>query len=139
MASERKRPSPRAARKGIAQDKVRIIVVEDDTDLGESVCELLRVSGYQAMHAVDGIAALDAIGNGYLPDLILLDLMMPRMDGWEFREAMLRDKRLKNIPVVVFSAAGQILRPINADQILRKPVAPETLLSTVKSLVRSRH
>jgi two-component system, chemotaxis family, chemotaxis protein CheY len=140
VATERKRPSSnRAGRKRIVKDSVpKILVVEDDTDLGEGVCELLSVSGYRAMHAVDGIAALDALGKGYLPDLILLDLMMPRMDGWEFREAMLNDKRLKSIPVVVFSAAGQILKPIEADHVLRKPVAPETLLAAVKSLVRSR-
>ena len=52
----------------------------------------------------------------------LLDLMMPRMDGWAFRQAQLRDKKLKDIPVVVLSAVSEIGKPIKADEILRKPV-----------------
>jgi CheY-like chemotaxis protein len=79
------------------------------------------MSGYRAAYAVDGIAALEMLRNGDdLPDLILLDLMLPRMDGWGFREAQLGDKRLKDIPVVVLSAAGEVVEPISADYFLRR-------------------
>jgi two-component system response regulator MprA len=94
------------------------------------------VSGYRAAHAVDGLAALQILGQGQLFDLILLDLMMPRMDGWAFREAQLRDKKLKDIPVVVVSAMGKIGKPIKADRVLRKPIEPETLLQTIQNLIR---
>jgi two-component system, chemotaxis family, chemotaxis protein CheY len=116
----------------------KILVVEDDMDLGEVVCEILTISGYRASHAVDGIAALQMLRAGELPDLILLDLMMPRMDGWEFRETLLRNKKLKDIPVIVFSAVTEIAKPIKADHFLRKPVAPEVLLSAIQPLLRRR-
>jgi two-component system, chemotaxis family, chemotaxis protein CheY len=114
----------------------RILVVEDDADLGETVCEILRMSGYRASHAADGLVALEMLGQDGLHDLILLDLMMPRMDGWAFREAQLRDQRLKGIPVVVLSAMGEISKPIDAASLLRKPVEPETLLTTIEKFLR---
>jgi two-component system response regulator MprA len=139
VVRERKNPSPRngpgTTRESFA---TTILVVEDDADLGETVCEVLKISGYKAVHAVDGVAALEALGEGVLPDLILLDLMMPRMDGWAFRDAQLRDKKLKHIPVVVLSAVGEISKPIKADRLLRKPIAPETLLETIENVVRRR-
>ena len=113
-------------------------MVEDDLDLGETVCEILKMSGYRASHATDGLAALQMLGQGELFDLILLDLMMPRMDGWAFREAQLRDKKIKDIPVVVLSAMGEISKPIKADTLLRKPVNPDTLLQTIQKLTRQR-
>jgi len=113
-------------------------VVEDDLDLGQTVCEILNMSGYRASHATNGLVALKMLSNDGLHDLILLDLMMPRMDGWAFREAQLRDKRLKDIPVVVLSAVGEIAKPIKADLVLRKPVEAETLLETVEKIVRRR-
>ena len=113
-------------------------MVEDDLDLGETVCEVLKMSGYRTAHAVDGLAALKMLGKGGLYDLILLDLMMPRMDGWAFRQAQLRDKKLKDIPVVVLSAVSEIAKPIKADQILRKPVEADTLLKTVERFIGRR-
>jgi two-component system chemotaxis response regulator CheY len=115
------------------RDPIKILVVEDDPDLGDTLCDTLAMSGYRAAYAADGIAALELLRNGAdLPDLILLDLMLPRMDGWGFREAQLGDKRLKDIPVVVLSAAGEIVKPINADYLLRKPVTSEMLLATIE-------
>jgi two-component system chemotaxis response regulator CheY len=130
-----RRLDPRETRDDAAP---RILVVEDDIDLGETVCEILKMSGYCASHATDGLVALRMLGQGGLHDLILLDLMMPRMDGWAFRDAQLHDKKIKNIPVVVLSAMGEIIKPIEADLVLRKPVAPETLLETVEKIVWRR-
>ncbi|MGB8681479.1 MAG: response regulator transcription factor [Candidatus Binatus sp.] len=136
MVKGRKNP---ARRKQPSDDGVaRILVVEDDLDLGETVCEILKMSGYRASHATDGLVALQMLGQGGLYDLILLDLMMPRMDGWAFRQAQLRDKKFKNIPVVVLSAVGEISRPIKADELLRKPVEPDELLETVKKFTVRR-
>ncbi len=140
MVTERKPPSSRVdLKKTVVHAAVaKILVVEDDLDLGEAVSEILTMSGYRAAHAADGIAALERLRADELPDLILLDLMMPRMDGWEFREALLRNKRLKDIPVIVFSAVSEIAKPIKADRFLRKPVAPEALLSAIQPLLRRR-
>jgi CheY-like chemotaxis protein len=113
-----------------------ILVVEDHPDLGETVCELLTAYGYLASHAVDGVAALEMLGDGALPDLILLDLMLPRLDGWGFRKAQLADQRLKDIPVIVLSAVGEIVEPIKADHLLRKPVTPKTLLASIERFRR---
>jgi two-component system, chemotaxis family, chemotaxis protein CheY len=110
----------------------RILVIEDDPDLGEVLCELLTIYGYRASCAADGIAALEILECGDLPELILLDLMLPRLDGWGFREAQLNDQRLKDIPVIVLSAVGEIVRPIDADHLLRKPVSPETLFASIE-------
>ena len=139
MVTGRKNPSRRNDPLDSPDDAVaRILVVEDDLDLGETVCEVLKMSGYRTSHATDGLAALQVLGQGELFDLILLDLMMPRMDGWAFREAQLCDKKIKDIPVVVLSAMGEISKPIKADLLLRKPVAPETLLETIQKLIRRR-
>jgi two-component system, chemotaxis family, chemotaxis protein CheY len=139
VVTGRKNPSRRTDPRDTRDDAVpRILVVEDDLDLGETVCEVLKMSGYRASHATDGLVALQMLGMGVLHDLILLDLMMPRMDGWAFRQAQLRDNKIKDIPVVVLSAMGKIAKPIEADLVLRKPVAPETLLETVERIVRRR-
>jgi two-component system chemotaxis response regulator CheY len=139
VVSGRKNPSRRNDPRDPPRDAVaRVLVVEDDLDLGETVCEILKISGYRASHATDGLAALRMLGQGELFDLILLDLMMPRMDGWAFRDAQLRDQKLKDIPVVVLSAVGEIAKPIEAERHLHKPIEPETLLQTIQHLILRR-
>lgn len=114
----------------------RLLVIEDDPDLGDVLCETLTLAGYRVSYAADGIAALEMLRSKDLPDLILLDLMLPRMDGWAFRAAQLRDARLKDIPVIVLSAVGETAKPVVADYLLRKPVDPNKLLSVIE---RFRH
>jgi CheY-like chemotaxis protein len=139
VVTGRKNPSRRTGLQETPDDAApRILVVEDDIDLGATVCEILKMSGYRASHATDGLVALQMLGEGGLHDLILLDLMMPRMDGWAFRQAQLRDKRLTDIPVVVLSAVGEIAKPIAADELLHKPITAETLLGTIQKFVRRR-
>lgn len=89
------------------------------------------MEAYRVSHAADGKAALALLARTELPDLILLDLMMPNMNGWEFRDAQLRDHRLAKIPVVVLSATGERSRPIDAAMVLRKPVTLDDLLLAV--------
>ncbi len=134
MSVSRKSPSLGTNLKEIrdAASAARILVIEDDPDLGEALCELLNIYGYRASWAADGIAALEMLGHGDLPDLILLDLMLPRLDGWGFREAQLNDLRLKGIPVIVLSAVGEVVKPIDADHLLRKPVSPEVLFAAIE-------
>ncbi len=110
--------------------------MEDDKELGSAVCQLLNEFGYRASFTVDGVAALEQLNTIHLPDLIILDLMMPRMDGWKFRDEQLRDPRLNDIPVVVLSAVGEIAESINVTCILPKPVDPAALLNAVEQICR---
>jgi PAS domain S-box-containing protein len=112
-----------------------VLVVEDDVALRESVCELLEESGHEALSAPNGAAALALLrGSTRQPAVILLDLMMPVMSGWQFREEQLRDPALAAIPVVVMSATRD-LRSIRADEVLYKPMKLERLLAVVGRFV----
>ncbi len=113
-----------------------ILLIEDDRDLADAIVEVLRTEGYRVIHAADGVAALGILAEGEPPQVILLDLMMPNMNGWEFREAQLHDPRLAKIPVVVLSATGERARPIDAARVLRKPVTIEDLLRAVAEFTR---
>ncbi len=112
--------------------RVRVLVVEDDRDVRETVIEALEDQGYEADGAGDGAAALDVLRSGTeLPTLILLDLMMPGMNGQQFREAQLADGTLDAIPVVLLSADASIEQKaatMQAAGFLRKPVRLAALL-----------
>jgi CheY-like chemotaxis protein len=109
-----------------------VAVVDDDTDLRETLGELLAEEGYQARLFDNGRAALEFLRGGGSPDLILLDLMMPEMNGWQFREAQLGDERLRAIPVVVMTASrGLEGAPITAQEILYKPIGLGQLIEAV--------
>ena len=113
-----------------------ILLIEDDFDLADAIVEVLQTEDYRVSYEPNGRAALDRLAKDQLPDLILLDLMMPKMNGWEFRTAQLSDRRLARIPVIVLSATGERSRPIDAKMVLRKPVSIEELLSAVGKFLR---
>jgi CheY-like chemotaxis protein len=83
-----------------------VLVIDDDEDIAEGLAEFLADEGFNVVTAADGRAALDHLRRGLRPCTILLDLMMPRMNGWEFRHEQLQDTDLKQIPIVVVTAAG---------------------------------
>ena len=85
-----------------------VLVVEDDEGTREMLRYLVESAGYPVATASNGREALEQLRNGLIPSLILLDLMMPVMDGWQFRAAQLRDGDLLKIPTVVYSAVGNI-------------------------------
>ena len=85
-----------------------ILLVEDDFDVREALAETLRDEGYRVECAVDGEQALDYLRAGGKPGLILLDLMMPRMSGTEFRMVQKVDPQLCGVPVVLLSADGRM-------------------------------
>jgi CheY-like chemotaxis protein len=98
----------------------RVVVVEDDVDIRELVVELLAESGFETVGFADGRAALaDLRRPGGLPAVVLLDLEMPGMTGWEFRREQLLDPLLAHVPVVVASGADP--RSIEADAFVPKP------------------
>ncbi|NJL24657.1 MAG: response regulator [Calothrix sp. SM1_5_4] len=108
-----------------------VLIVEDDPDIREMLESFLRDEGYRVSVAENGRKALDFLrGEGDLPGLILLDLMMPIMDGRTFMGHLLQDSRLSAIPVVTLTAAN-IPRLDQVSDSLRKPVNIEDLLSVV--------
>lgn len=113
----------------------RILVVEDDEDAREAMVALLQMKGYRAVPAGNGKEALDYLHQAPVPDLILLDLWMPVMDGWEFRQQQKLDPRLAAVPVVVVTALSD-RTDVDADEIIIKPVDVEHLLTTVSHYCR---
>ena len=114
-----------------------ILVVDDDNDLRETIGELLAEEGYDAHLCENGRVALDCLRKGERPALILLDLMMPEMNGWQFREEQLRDARLAGIPVVVMTASrGFDDHPITASEFLYKPIGLGELIQAVERNAR---
>jgi CheY-like chemotaxis protein len=114
----------------------RILVIEDDLSIREALAELLAEEGYAVACAANGAEALDLLALDAAPSLILLDLMMPVMNGWEFRSAQRQDPRLAQIPVLVLSAshAGDsgAVTGLGVNAFLQKPFDLETLVSTVQ-------
>lgn len=112
-----------------------LLVVDDDADLREALEEVLRDAGYTVLGASNGKHALEVLGAATeLPGLVLLDMMMPVMDGGAFARAMRQVTPWRDIPVLVFSAsanARQVADEIGACGHLRKPVDVETLLDAV--------
>ena len=113
------------------------LIVEDDVDTSEMLGRFLELEGYHVETAANGKVALERLGSGVGPCVILLDLMMPVMDGWQFRQAQIRDAALADIPVIVVSAAGRDrLEKIQADAYLSKPVDLDELLGCVTQFCR---
>ncbi len=109
-----------------------VLVVDDESDIRQAVAEVLSFEGYQVMVAGDGAEAL-AKARAYRPRLVLLDLMMPRMNGWEFRRAQKRDPEVSGIPVVVLSALGA--ESVDAEGYVGKPFDVDELVSAVRRYV----
>jgi CheY-like chemotaxis protein len=108
-----------------------VLVVDDDEALREAVAEALADEGFTVSCCAHGQDALTVLRSGLRPDVILLDLMMPVMDGWAFREEQSRDPALAAIPVVVVTAAHPLPKPIDARAIVSKPFKVEELLRAV--------
>jgi len=107
-----------------------VLVVDDEIDIRQAVVEVLAEEGYEVIAACDGVEALAQL-RAHHPDLVLLDLMMPRMSGWEFRAEQQHDPSVSDIPVIVLSALGRV-SSIEADGFLPKPFDLEDLLSKVR-------
>ncbi len=115
-----------------------ILVVEDDFAIRETIAELLESEGYGVRRAANGAEALDRLHGEGLPSVILLDLMMPVMDGWEFRSRQRSDPALSGIPVVVLSADNALEQKVSnlgVQAWLSKPFEIDRLLDTIHRLV----
>lgn len=116
----------------------RILVVDDEAFIRMYLEEVLAEEGHEVRTAPEGRAALALLRDGGLPPhLILLDLMMPGMNGWEFRAEQVRDPVLAAIPVVLLSGAGDVqaeARRMGVQGYVTKPFLPFQLLSAIAEL-----
>ena len=111
-----------------------VLIVDDDTDIRDTICMVLEHKGYRALGAANGAEALALLGAGDPVDLILLDMMMPVMDGWGFRKSQPDGPAFVTIPVVVLTGDGRAsskAEAIGAAGYLRKPLDLEDLLAIV--------
>jgi CheY-like chemotaxis protein len=114
-----------------------ILVVEDDHDLRQLTTAVLREVGYFVESAADGVEALEKLRTTGAISLVVLDLNMPRMNGFEFRERQLADATLAAIPVIAVTAYGQLaeqLARLGPIPCLKKPFGHEELLAMIERL-----
>ena len=117
----------------------RILVVDDETELVDMVKMRLEAAGYDVLTAYDGQEALDK-AKSENPDLIILDLMLPKIDGFKVCRMLKFDEKYKNIPIILFSARVQdadkkMGDEVGGDAYITKPFEPQILLSKIKELL----
>lgn len=115
---------------------IKIVCIEDDAEMIDLVKLILTRKGYQVTGAMGGREGLDKVVE-IRPDLVLLDLMMPDMDGWEVYQQMKANEQMKHIPVIVVTAKAQSIDKVlglhiaKVDDYITKPFGPSELLSSV--------
>lgn len=118
----------------------RIIYIEDDPDMIDLVSLILSRRGFSVKGASGGVIGLDMIVSE-IPDLVLLDLMMPDLDGWDVYQQMKAQAKTRNIPVIVITAKAQAidrvlgLRIAKVDDYICKPFSPNELVASIDRIV----
>ena len=117
----------------MTDDREFVLIVEDDTETAAALAAFLAVQDYISMTATNGQEAIDLLREGHRPCLILLDIMMPLKDGWDFRDELLAEPALAPIPIVVVTAdLSAITRATTLRlPLLTKPVDPGQLMSAI--------
>lgn len=119
----------------------RILCIEDDQEMIDLIRLILSRKGYKIIGAVGGIEGLEAMQKEK-PDLVLLDLMMPDMDGWDVYQQMKADPALQSIPVIVVTAKAQNIDRVlglhiaKVDDYITKPFSPQELLAAVEKALQ---
>ena len=108
-----------------------ILVVEDDDDIRAALVDLLQAEGFVTAQAADGYDGLRMLREGLRPVLILLDLQMPRLTGWQFITASKQDARIADLPILVMSGSDLDHLPVPANDFLPKPLRRDSLLAAV--------
>jgi len=122
--------------------KKYVLIVDDDPDLVETVCMMLEDKGYEVGKAYDGVEGEEAIKKRH-PDLLVLDVMMPRKDGYQLCAELKADSATKDIPVILLTAVGEAVPTTSythaqgmsteAEEYIPKPVDSKTLVEAVES------
>jgi CheY-like chemotaxis protein len=119
---------------------LKVLVIDDDQDIRTTIQDVIEDLGFVVESAANGREALEMLmGDASTPALILLDLMMPEMDGWTFRQEQQKVARLAQIPVVLFSGhldAGRAALSLNAVAMMAKPLRLDGLVTLVDRLSR---
>jgi DNA-binding response OmpR family regulator len=124
----------------MAGETKRVVCIEDEPEMIDLVRLILGRKGYEVIGANGGIEGLDAVRREH-PDIILLDLMMPDMDGWEVYQQIKADPDLKQIPVVVVTAKAQSIDKVlglhiaKVDDYITKPFGPQELLESIEKIL----
>jgi len=119
--------------------KHKILIAEDERDLLEMVRFRLEAYGFQVASAYDGEEAIEAV-HASKPDLIILDLMLPKKDGYEVCSTLKQDERYQDIPIIIFSAKSQqrdkdLAMQLGASAYVTKPFEPQKLLAQINELL----
>lgn len=118
-----------------------VLIVDDDFDIRTSLADVLQEEGFETALAADGFEALEYLRTHDLPGLILLDWMMPRMNGVDFRKEQLKDPALSDVPLVIVSAHTQLdadAASLGIQTFLPKPLRIDRLLEVVAQYVQPR-
>ena len=127
----------------MSENKKKVVCVEDEPEIIDLIKLILGRKGFDLTGATGGLEGLEAIRR-IKPDLVLLDLMMPDMDGWEVYQQMKADPELKNIPVIVVTAKAQSIDKIlglhiaKVDDYVTKPFGPQELLQSVERVLQTK-
>jgi CheY-like chemotaxis protein len=117
----------------------RIVVIEDDTDLREAICLMLEFEGHEVSAFSNAKEAIRRIEDGLPVDVVLLDLMMPIMNGWEFCEHRAGSAALARVPVIVVTARQSVTPPVGISDVLLKPFDADELQGAIVRAMTGRH
>lgn len=129
---------PQCGIEGVGRVAKRVLIADDEVTVCQLIGLTLENAGYATASAYDGLEALDKV-NEWKPDLLILDIMMPRLDGWNVVAELRRQPETADLPVIVLTALGQTDAIVNsltygADMHLTKPFKPEEIVSLVNRL-----
>ena len=121
--------------------KRKILVIEDDMDIAELVKLVLETESYTVESVLDPLAAIDK-AKSYRPDAIILDLLMPKLNGWEIFKLLRKDREFDDIPIAILTAKSEEfdtmvgLHVMNADSYITKPFGKQELINKINELFK---
>ena len=127
----------------VTKPKKLILCIEDEQEMIDLIRLILSRQGFEVHGATGGKEGLKIIREEH-PDLILLDLMMPEMDGWEVYQQMKADEAIKNIPVIIVTAKAQSIDKVlglhiaKVDDYISKPFSPQELLNSIENVLEKK-
>jgi DNA-binding response OmpR family regulator len=124
-------------------DKKKVLIIDDEIEMAELETLRLKASGYDVKTATDGESGLRA-AREWKPDLVILDIMLPRMDGYQVCAALKRDASCERIPIILVSAVDHkydtdLGKKVGADFYFTKPFEPAVLLEKIRELLRKKN